>query len=408
MLLEFSFANFLSFRDKVTISMVATALRDRKADIGDATFGVGEDTAISLNRCCALFGANASGKSNVVKALAFFKWFTMNSSKDVQAGEEIPVRNYALSSVSVAEPSLFEIMLFADGNTYRYGYEVNTKEVCREWLYIKSDKKRSKEIELFYRDGKRFETHPKFSIGKELADKNMVRDNALLLSLAGQFNDPYAKAIMNWLNDTTIITANSETEIWAIALKAMENPETRNRMVEFSRYADLGIEDISLSELGVLTSHTQYDDEGRETASVTFSMKESESEGTVKYFSLAYPILDTLEHGKRLIVDEFGSKLHTLLITRVISLFNTKAGNPNKAQLMVTLHDTNILNNSLLRRDQIWFTQKNGRGESELYSLSDYKVRSDASYEKDYLLGKYGATPIIEDLSKALRYESKL
>lgn len=408
MLLEFSFANYLSFRDKVTISMVATALRDRKADIGDATFGVGEDTAISLNRCCTLFGANASGKSNVVKALAFFKWFTMNSSKDVQAGEEIPVRNYALSSVSAAEPSLFEIMLFADGNTYRYGFEVNTKEVCREWLYIKSDKKRSKEIELFYRDGKRFETHPKFSIGKELADKNMVRDNALLLSLAGQFNDPYAKAIMNWLNDTTIITANSETEIWAIALKAMENPETRNRMVEFSRYADLGIEDISLSELGVLTSHTQYDDEGRETASVTFSMKESESEGTVKYFSLAYPILDTLEHGKRLIVDEFGSKLHTLLITRVISLFNTKAGNPNKAQLMVTLHDTNILNNSLLRRDQIWFTQKNGRGESELYSLSDYKVRSDASYEKDYLLGKYGATPIIEDLSKALRYESKL
>lgn len=408
MLLEFSFANFLSFRDKVTISMVATALRDRKADIGDATFGIGEDSAISLNRCCTLFGANASGKSNVVKALAFFKWFTMNSSKDVQAGEEIPVRNYALSSVSAAEPSLFEIMLFADGNTYRYGFEVNTKEVCREWLYIKSDKKRSKEIELFYRDGKRFETHPKFSIGKELADKNMVRDNALLLSLAGQFNDPYAKMIMNWLNDTTIITANSETEIWAIALKAMENPETRNRMVEFSRYADLGIEDISLSELGVLTSHTQYDDEGRKTASVTFSMKESESEGTVKYFSLAYPILDTLEHGKRLIVDEFGSKLHTLLITRVISLFNTKAGNPNKAQLMVTLHDTNILNNSLLRRDQIWFTQKNGRGESELYSLSDYKVRSDASYEKDYLLGKYGATPIIEDLSKALRYESKL
>ena len=408
MLLEFSFANFLSFRDKVTISMVATALRDRKADIGDATFCVGEDSAISLNRCCTLFGANASGKSNVVKALAFFKWFTMNSSKDVQAGEEIPVRNYALSSVSAAEPSLFEIMLFADGNTYRYGFEVNTKEVCREWLYIKSDKKRSKEIELFYRDGKRFETHPKFSIGKELADKNMVRDNALLLSLAGQFNDPYAKTIMNWLNDTTIITANSETEIWAIALKAMENPETRNRMVEFSRYADLGIEDISLSELGVLTSHAQYDDEGRETASVTFSMKESESEGTVKYFSLAYPILDTLEHGKRLIVDEFGSKLHTLLITRVISLFNTKAGNPNKAQLMVTLHDTNILNNSLLRRDQIWFTQKNCRGESELYSLSDYKVRSDASYEKDYLLGKYGATPIIEDLSKALRYESKL
>ena len=404
MLLEFSFANFLSFRDKVTISMVATALRDRKADIGDATFSIGEESAISLNRCCTVFGANASGKSNVVKALAFFKWFTLNSSKDIQAGEGIPVRNYALSSISVAEPSLFEIMIYADGNTYRYGFEVNTKQVCREWLYIKSDRKRSKEIELFYREGNHFEIHPKFTIGKELADKNMVRDNALLFSLAGQFNDSFAKVVMKWLNDTTIITANSEAETWGIALKAMDNPEIRKRIVDFSRYADLGIEDIRLSELGVLTSHTQYDDDGRETGSVTFSMQESESDGTVKYFSLAYPILDTLDHGKRLIVDEFGSKLHTLLIMRVISLFNTKAGNPNNAQLIVTLHDTNLLNNSLLRRDQIWFTQKNGRGESELYPLSDYKVRSDASYEKDYLLGKYGATPILEDFSKALKY----
>ena len=404
MLLEFSFANFLSFRDKVTISMVATALRDRKADIGDATFSIGEESAISLNRCCTMFGANASGKSNVVKALAFFKWFTLNSSKDIQAGEGIPVRNYALSSISVAEPSLFEIMIYADGNTYRYGFEVNTKQVCREWLYIKSDRKRSKEIELFYREGNHFEIHPKFTIGKELADKNMVRDNALLFSLAGQFNDPFAKVVMKWLNDTTIITANSEAETWGIALKVMDNPEIRKRIVDFSRYADLGIEDIRLSELGVLTSHTQYDDDGRETGSVTFSMQESESDGTVKYFSLAYPILDTLDHGKRLIVDEFGSKLHTLLIMRVISLFNTKAGNPNNAQLIVTLHDTNLLNNSLLRRDQIWFTQKNGRGESELYPLSDYKVRSDASYEKDYLLGKYGATPILEDFSKALKY----
>lgn len=202
----------------------------------------------------------------------------------------------------------------------------------------------------------------------------MVRDNALLLSLAGQFNDPFAKPVMKWLNDTTIITSNSKAETWGIALKAMENHETRKKIVDFSRYADLGIADISLSELGVLTSHTQYDDDGREMSSVTFSMQESESYGTVKYFSVAYPILDTLEHGKRLIVDEFGSMLHTLLIMRVISLFNTKAGNPNNAQLIVTLHDTNLLNNSLLRRDQIWFTQKNGRGESELYSLSDYKV----------------------------------
>lgn len=406
MLLEFSFANFLSFRDKVTLSMVATALKDRKADIGDATFSIGEESSIYLNRCCTLYGANASGKSNVIKAMSFFKRFTMNSSKDIQTGENIPVRNYAFSNVSVAEPSMFEILLYNDGYTYRYGFEVNVKEVCREWLYIKSDRKRSKEIELFYRESSHFDIHNRFNIGKELAEKNMVRDNALLLSLAGQFNDPYATVIMKWLSDTIIITDQSEAEMWSMALRAMENPETRKKIVDFSRYADLGIDDINLSESGVLTSHTQYDDDGKETASITFSMRDSESEGTIKYFSLAYPILDTLERGKRLFVDEFDSKLHTLLVMRVISLFNTKAGNPNNAQLVVSLQDTNLLNNSLLRRDQIWFTQKNGRGESRLYPLSDYKVRSDASYEKDYLLGKYGATPIIDDLSKAFNYEN--
>ena len=268
---------------------------------------------------------------------------------------------------------------------------------------MKAGKKRSKELELFYREKNVYEIHSRFTIGRELTEKNMVRDNALLLSLAGQFNEPHSGAVMKWLADTTIITGKSETDVWALTLKAMENPVTRKKMVDFSRYADLGIDDITLSDSGVLTYHTQYDEDGKETAAVTFSMTDNESEGTVKYFSLAYPILDSLENGKRLIVDEFGAKLHTLLLERIVSLFNTKSGNSRNAQLLVTLHDTNLLSSNLLRRDQIWFTQKNGRGESSLYPLSDYRVRSDASYEKDYLLGKYGATPIIDDLSKALK-----
>lgn len=403
MLLEFSFANFLSFKDKVTFSMVATSLKDRKADSTDTTFSAGGEVPVVLSRACAVFGANASGKSNLIKAMSFFKWFTMNSSKDVQAGEKIPVNSFALSTSSVAEPSLFEIVILIGEDTYRYGFEASAEKVHREWLYVKAGKKRSKELELFYRENNVYEIHSRFSIGKELTEKNMVRDNALLLSLAGQFNEPHSGAMMKWLADTIIITGKSENELWVMALKAMENPVTRKKMVDFSRYADLGIDDITLSDNGVLTSHTQYDDDGKEIAAVTFSMTDSESEGTVKYFSLAYPILDALKNGKRLIVDEFGAKLHTLLLERIISLFNTQSGNSRNAQLLVTLHDTNVLSSNLLRRDQIWFTQKNGRGESNLYPLSDYRVRSDASYEKDYLLGKYGATPIIDDLSKALK-----
>ena len=403
MLLEFSFANFLSFKDKVTFSIVATSLKDRKADSTDTTFSAGGEVPVVLSRACAVFGANASGKSNLIKAMSFFKWFTMNSSKDVQAGEKIPVNSFALSTSSVAEPSLFEIVILIGEDTYRYGFEASAEKVHREWLYVKAGKKRSKELELFYRENNVYEIHSRFSIGKELTEKNMVRDNALLLSLAGQFNEPHSGAMMKWLADTIIITGKSENELWVMALKAMENPVTRKKMVDFSRYADLGIDDITLSDNGVLTSHTQYDDDGKEIAAVTFSMTDSESEGTVKYFSLAYPILDALKNGKRLIVDEFGAKLHTLLLERIISLFNTQSGNSRNAQLLVTLHDTNVLSSNLLRRDQIWFTQKNGRGESNLYPLSDYRVRSDASYEKDYLLGKYGATPIIDDLSKALK-----
>lgn len=403
MLLEFSFANFLSFKEKVTFSMVATSLKDKKAESADTTFSAGGEVPVVLSRTCAVFGANASGKSNLIKAMYFFKWFTMNSSKGVQAGEKIPVNSFVLSTSSLAEPSLFEIVILIDDDTYRYGFEASMEEVHREWLYVKAGKKRSKEIELFYREKNVYELHPRFSIGKELTGKNMVRNNALLLSSAGQFNDPYAGAVMNWLNDTIIIFGNSERKIWDVALLAMENPIDRKRIVDFSRYADLGIDDIILTDKGVMTTHVQYDDEGKEAASVTFSMKDSESEGTVKYFSLAYPILDALENGKRLIVDEFGAKLHTLLLERIISLFNTQSGNSHNAQLIVTLHDTNLLSSNLLRRDQIWFTQKNGKGESILYPLSDYRVRSDASYEKDYLLGKYGAIPIIDDLSKALK-----
>ena len=403
MLLEFSFANFLSFKEKVTFSMVATSLKDKKAESADTTFSAGGEMPVVLSRACAVFGANASGKSNLIKAMSFFKWFTMNSSKEVQTGEKIPVNSFALSTSSVAEPSLFEIVIMIGEDTYRYGFETSAEKVHREWLYVRAGKKRSKELELFYREKNVYEIHSRFTIGRELTEKNMVRDNALLLSLAGQFNEPHSGAVMKWLADTTIITGKSETDVWALTLKAMENPVTRKKMVDFSRYADLGIDDITLSDSGVLTYHTQYDEDGKETAAVTFSMTDSESEGPVKYFSLAYPILDARENGKRLIVDEFGAKLHTLLLERIVSLFNTKSGNSRNAQLLVTLHDTNLLSSNLLRRDQIWFTQKNGRGESCLYPLSDYRVRSDASYEKDYLLGKYGATPIIDDLSKALK-----
>ena len=157
----------------------------------------------------------------------------------------------------------------------------------------------------------------------------------------------------------------------------------------------------------IVSTHTQYDDEGNEVKAVTFPFRKNESEGTIKYFSLAYPIIDALDNGKRLIIDEFDSKMHPLLTCRIIALFNSKETNPKNAQLIFTTHDTNLLSANIFRRDQIWFTQKDRYGATELYSLAEYKVRNDASFEKDYLSGKYGAIPIVGDLTRLFNTQER-
>ena len=167
----------------------------------------------------------------------------------------------------------------------------------------------------------------------------------------------------------------------------------KQRIVEFSRYADLGIENIEKIDNTIVSTHTQYDDEGNEVKAVTFPFRKNESEGTIKYFSLAYPIID--------------SKMHPLLTCRIIALFNSKETNPKNAQLIFTTHDTNLLSANIFRRDQIWFTQKDRYGATELYSLAEYKVRNDASFEKDYLSGKYGAIPIVGDLTRLFNTQER-
>lgn len=399
MLIQFSVGNFLSFKEQSTLSLVASALKDIQILSEDVIFNIGE-TDLALLKSATIYGANASGKSNFIKALDFFKWYVINSSKDIQAGERVNVESFRLSSSTVEEPSYFEAIFCNTEYQYRYGFETDENMVHSEWLYQKANKKRAKEVELFYRDEDGFNIHSKFIIGKELINKQMVRTNALLLSVAAQFNDVVAVEIVKWLNDTTIISGSNEKNIWDLAAIRLDDLKMKQRIVDFSRYADLGIENIEKVNNAIISMHTQYDDEGNEVKLVNFPFKKNESEGTIKYFSLAYPIIDALDNGKRLIIDEFDSKMHPLLTCRIIALFNSKETNPKNAQLIFTTHDTNLLSASIFRRDQIWFTQKDRFGATELYSLAEYKVRNDASFEKDYLSGKYGAIPIMGDLTR--------
>ena len=197
-----------------------------------------------------------------------------------------------------------------------------------------------------------------------------------------------------------VIFCSEDDLLWNNAIRHLDNETLRRRIVDFAKFADLGIENITKIDNRIVTTHKQYDDGGKEVNDVSFAFNSNESEGTIKYFSLAYPIIDALDHGKRIIIDELDSKLHPLLVKSIVALFNDAKTNPKGAQLLFTAHDTFLLSAGLFRRDQVWFTQKNSFGATEFFSLAEFKVRSTSPFEKDYLLGRYGATPIIGDIEK--------
>lgn len=401
MILEFCLNNYLSIKDEMKISFLATSLKENLYEQNDSVPLT--DTGFSLLRSAVVYGANASGKSNVLKALAFFKRFITESFINSQAGEGIDVEPFRLNSSSVQEPTMMEAT-FTDGSfIYRYGFEITSKTVIAEWLYQRACKRRAKEVELFYRENGATSVHQQSDLIRELVAKKMIRDNALVLSTAAQFNDPKAVAILRWIGDTQIIFCSEDEKLWQQAIRHLDDERVRERITAFARYADLGIEEISKVDNRIVSRHRQYDDEGREVNNVAFSFRGNESEGTVKYFSLSFPIIDALDNGKRVIIDELDSKLHPLLVRKIVTMFNSPETNPKGAQLLFTAHDTFLLGAGLFRRDQIWFTQKNSFGATEAYSLAEYKVRSSSPFERDYLQGRYGATPILGDIENMFK-----
>ncbi len=396
MIIEFCVRNYLSIKDELKISFMATTLKEPDT-VGSSVMHINE-TGLSILRSGVIYGANASGKSNVLKAFEFFTKFIINSFKQSQAGETIEIENFRLNATSIKQPTSMECTFIVDEYIYRYGFELTNKAVIEEWLYQKLNKKHSKEVEIFYRESGKVDIHTKAEVIKELVGKNMIRENALILSTAAQFNETRAVSILQWLNHNIILFGSEEEKLWNQAILHLDEEAMRKRIVSFAKYADLGIDNIIKSGNRIVSSHKQYNENGNKTQEIVFTFNKNESEGTIKYFSLSFPIIDALDNGKRLIIDELDSKLHPLLIKRIIGLFNSEKTNPKGAQLLFTTHDTFFLNTGLFRRDQIWFTQKDNFGATEAYSLAEYKVRSNSQFERDYLQGRYGATPIIGEM----------
>ena len=398
MLLEFCVKNFLSLKDEAKLSFIASTLKESLQEENDLI----NELAIGLSvlRSAVIYGANASGKSNVLKALSFYKRFITDSFINSQAGKLIDVEGFRLNTQTENEPTTMEATFIVGDFIYRFGFEVDRKSVREEWLYQRANRKRAKEVELFYRENGVVSVHSKCPLIQEIVDKKMIRDNALVLSTAAQFNDPKSVDILNWLADTQVLFCSEDEHLWEQAIRHLDDDGVCERITDFARYADLGIDSILKIDNKIISSHRQFDEEGRESGNVSFPFNKNESEGTIKYFSLAYPIIDALDNGKRVIIDELDSKLHPLLVRKIIMLFNSSTTNPKGAQLLFTTHDTYLLGAGLLRRDQVWFTQKDGLGATSLYSLAEYKVRSNAAFDRDYINGRYGATPIIGEMER--------
>lgn len=430
MLIELSVANYRSFRDEVTFSMVASAIEAEGARLDERNqFAAPGD--IKLLTSAAIYGANASGKSNLVAAIAFMRRFVLTSSNISELDEGIAVEPYRLGQETDSQPSFFEVVFIAEEQHYRYGFEANAERVVTEWLHLVPTLRTPNlneddldEVVLFDREGDDIEIGDEFKAeGLDLIDR--TRSNALFLSVVAQFAGPRAQTVIKWFRTCNAVRGLFDYTLLPYTINQMRKGDAAERIEDFVRSLDLGIDGIQLAmdqesadfhprqtqeirtqrgersestkdvPLNIKTVHRQYDDEGNVVDVELFDMYEHESQGTQKLFALSGPLLDTLEKGKILFVDELDARLHPLLICEIVNLFNDPDKNTNDAQLIFVTQDTNLLSHQLLRRDQIWFTEKDYQGASHLYSLVEFRIDNDAPFEKDYIQGRYGAIPYL-------------
>ncbi len=424
MLIEFSVGNYLSIKDRQTLRLDASSISEHRDQLIDAG-------RYQLLRSAVIYGANASGKSNVLKAMAAMNHIITTSAQRSSTAE-IEIEPFQLSTETEGKPSYFEILFLLDGVRYRYGFEVNRKSVKAEWLLIA---RKEQEKPLFLReDYDKIEVFKDFKEGKGLEER--TRDNALFLAICDQFNGVISKQIMTWFNKWLAVSGLGHESYRKILFRLLDAPIIRERLLNLMSLLNLGFSDIILQKekmdvdneylsrfseasqqklfdlvngeftTGIKTIHQKYDVHYSPVENVIFDLDTNESAGTNKFFDLLVPIYLALSDGGIIIIDELDAKLHPLMTQAIIKLFNQPELNPNNAQLIFATHDTNLLSGKLFRRDQIYFTEKDQYGATSLYSLVEYqeedgtKIRKDRSFEEDYIRGRYGAIPFIGDLSK--------
>ena len=434
MLIEFKIENFLSFKDITTLSMVAAnSFKEHK----DCNL-IYTKNKITLLKSAVIYGNNASGKSNLLEAMGFMKQIVINSFREAlvdNLDRIFPLEKFALNTATEKESTFFEISFFQNETKYRYGFEIDYDRIVSEWLFHTT----SKEVYLFKRQGQNISVNKsafKEGIGKE----EDVKENVLFISfLASHNKTDISVSIVDWfkkfnfvngIHDRghkryTIDKLKSDKKFYNWVLHFIKYLEISNLSTTEEEFNEIDLENLKIKEKDeeiinlftsikniqskqpkrdqLITFHRKYDENNLLVDTIPFNFDKQESEGTKKLLYLLGPWFDSLQNGKVLIIDELDSRLHSHLTLRLIDFFHRF--NKSNSQLICAVHDTSILNKETLRRDQIWFVEKNQFGSSELFSLGDFKtdkVRNKSAFDKNYLEGKYGAIPYYEVDEKLL------
>lgn len=364
-LLSFRVENHRSIRDEQALTLLAGP---------DGSNSDEMPLAVS-----AIYGANASGKSNVLSALAFMREAVVDSHRLWVPDGGVPITPFAWGP-KATESSLFEAVFKVANIRYEYGFVASHEAFVEEWLHVYPTHR--KQV-WFERDGSDFKFGDSLR-GENKVVERLTRPNSLFLSAAAQNHHELLAPVFGWFSSIK-------------SRRPLRRGEPSPEFLALLRAADTGIVDVRLTEDGVKVLHES------ELPNAWLPLEE-ESHGTQQLFATGPLILQALEEGRLLLVDELEASLHPLLALELVRMFEDPERNPHHAQLIFTTHDTNLIGNTLgspgLRREQVWLTEKDREGATRLYPMTDYKPRKEENLERGYLQGRYGAIPSLADFAE--------
>jgi AAA15 family ATPase/GTPase len=414
MLIEFRVTNFRSFRDEAALSLLAS--RDQHLSSTNLV-SVNAPRSTQILRSAVVYGANASGKSNLLRALQFMRGMVVESAA-FQPEQGFNVQPFRLDGRTIDEPSRFEITIGLNGVRYQYGFELTPKKITAEWLLVYQT---SKPQRWFIResDPKTNEDKYEFSsflVGQKRTWQEATHSNALFLSRAVQLNSEQLQPLVEWFSKSLVPLMEGGSIPFHYSTAKLQDPAGQQAVRSLLEAADISIAEINAVRQKAVTQTINFDFQTGKSNTLTsegelvvpkfkhvhgkitaeFELGD-ESQGTQKLFSLAGPLLDILKEGKVLVIDELDRSLHPLLVRQIINAFQNAAPKDSTAQLIFSTHDTSLLDSELLRRDQIWLTEKMPDQSSRLVPLAEFSPRKNEALEKGYLGGRYGGIPILGD-----------